>query len=514
MIFKCKICGGSLEIQPGNSVCVCEYCGTKQTLPNLEDEWRVSLYDRANHFRRNNDFDKAIGVYETILEKDRTDAEAYWSLLLCKYGIEYVEDPKTNKRVPTCNRTQFTSIYADADYKAAIQYADAGRRELYEAEAEVIEGIQKEILTISQKEEPFDVFICYKETDAGGNRTPDSVLAQELYYELTELGYRVFFSRITLEGKPGTAYEPYIFAALNSAKVMVVVGTKAEYLNAVWVRNEWSRYLSLIKKGERKVLIPAYRDMDPYDMPEEFSLLQAQDMAKLGFMQDLVRGIQKIVVYEKERPVEKPVHEKPPIPAEQPKVEKVPVNVEALLERAYISLEDSEWGKAEELLEQVLNQEPKNVPAYIGKLMIEQRVHNEEELAHSKTPFSSSPNYLKIQRFADEATRNRIQSYHDGIVRRRQKEWKESTYKNACNDMASGDEYLISRAVESFRSLGVYEDAVENMYACMEKLKEFEEVKKAQKKQEEKDTGKKALLVALMIIILFFAIIGFLDFYL
>lgn len=42
------------------------------------------------------------------------------------------------------------------------------------------------------------------------------------------------------------------------------------------------------------MLIPAYKDMDPYDLPEEFSHLQAQDMGKLGFMQDLIRGIKKI----------------------------------------------------------------------------------------------------------------------------------------------------------------------------------------------------------------------------
>ena len=39
---------------------------------------------------------------------------------------------------------------------------------------------------------------------------------------------------------------------------------------------------------------PAYRDMDPYDLPDEFSHLQAQDMSKLGFMQDLIRGIKKL----------------------------------------------------------------------------------------------------------------------------------------------------------------------------------------------------------------------------
>ena len=111
------------------------------------------------------------------------------------------------------------------------------------------------------------------------------MLANDLYHQLTQEGFKVFFARITLEDKLGTAYEPYIFAALNSAKVMVVLGTKPEYFNAVWVKNEWSRYLALVKNsGGKKMLIPAYKDMDPYDLPEEFSHLQAQDMGKLGFI--------------------------------------------------------------------------------------------------------------------------------------------------------------------------------------------------------------------------------------
>ena len=294
-LFECKMCGGALEFNEGATVAKCKYCGTKQTLPRLPDNRRADLYERANHFRRNNEFDKAMGIYETILNDDITDAEAYWSLVLCGYGIEYVEDPATKRHIPTVNRTQYTSIYDDENYRAALKYADAEQREVYEAEAKAINEIQKNILMISQQEAPFDVFICYKETDANGRRTLDSVLAQELYRELTREGIRVFFARITLEDKLGSAYEPYIFAALNSAKVMVVVGTSAENLNAAWVKNEWSRYLALIGQGQKKVLIPAYRDMDPYTLPVEFSHLQGQDMSKIGFMQDLVRGVQKIL---------------------------------------------------------------------------------------------------------------------------------------------------------------------------------------------------------------------------
>ena len=289
------MCGGALEVSGNLTTTTCEYCGSQQTLPQLNDDKLERLYDRANHFRRNNEFDKAMGIYEQILDENNEDAESYWSIVLCRYGIEYVEDPISHKRIPTINRAQFTSIFDDDNYKSALKYADISQKIIYEQEAVTINEIQKGILDISQKEEPFDVFICYKETDANGQRTHDSVYANELYHELTQEGFKVFFARITLEDKLGVAYEPYIFAALNSAKVMVVIGTKAEYFNAVWVKNEWSRYLSLIKNGEKKVLIPAYRDMDPYDLPKEFSHLQAQDMNKLGFMPDLVRGIKKLV---------------------------------------------------------------------------------------------------------------------------------------------------------------------------------------------------------------------------
>ena len=379
------MCGGTLEIN-NETVAVCEYCGTKQTLPKLGDDERANLYDRANHFRRNNDFDKAMSIYEKILNEDKTDAEAYWSIVLCRYGIEYVEDPSTHKRVPTVNRAQYTSIFADEDYKSAIEYADGYQKDVYESEAKAIDEIQKGILAISQNEEPFDVFICYKETDNNGRRTQDSVLATELYHELTKEGFKVFFSRITLEDKLGVAYEPYIFAALNSSKVMVALGTKPEHFNAVWVKNEWSRYLSLIKNGANKILIPAYRDMDPYDLPEEFSHLQAQDMSKLGFMQDLVRGIKKLVSTDSSSGVKETVVVQSSASG----------NASALVKRGFLALEDGEWEKADDFFEQALNQNAEDAQAYLGKLMAELQISKQENLKDFSVPFDDKNNYQKV----------------------------------------------------------------------------------------------------------------------
>lgn len=409
--FKCKMCGGEIEFEQGATVGVCDSCGTKQTLPRLDDDRKANLYDRANHFRRNNDFDKAMGIYEQILNEDGTDAETYWSLVLCRYGIEYVEDPATHKRVPTVNRAQYTSIFDDDDYKSALKYADAYQRSIYEEEAKAINEIQKGILEISQKEEPFDVFICYKETDNSGRRTPDSVLANDLYHQLTQEGFKVFFSGITLEDKLGTAYEPYIFAALNSAKVMVVIGTKPEYFNAVWVKNEWSRYLALVKKsGGKKVLIPAYRDMDPYDLPEEFSHLLAQDMSKLGFMQDLIRGIKKIASVDEPKAAVK----------ETVVVNSGSSSVEPLLKRAFMFLEDREWEEADKYCEKVLDIDPENAQAYLGKLMAECEVCRKEELKDCRESFGDSSNFEKVVRFGDKQLVEELEAYLDHIEERYQ----------------------------------------------------------------------------------------------
>ncbi len=294
--FKCKYCGGTLEKVDGiRSVAKCKYCGSKQTLPKLHDEKRANLFERANHFRRNNEFDKAEALYEEILNEDLSDPEAYWSLVLCRFGVEYVQDPKSNELVPTVNRTQFTSIFSDENYNSAIKYADAEQRKLYEHEAKLINDIQKHILEIAQNEEPFDVFLCYKETDDRGMRTDASVEAQKLYRELVRDGYKVFYARETLSDKIGSAYEPYIFSALNSAKVMIVFGTKKEHLEAVWVRNEWSRFLGQIKNGEKKTLIPVYKNFDAYDLPKEFANLQALSMDKIGYFEELISSIEKLL---------------------------------------------------------------------------------------------------------------------------------------------------------------------------------------------------------------------------
>lgn len=404
MIIKCKMCGGDIDFIPGATYGTCEYCGSTSTIPQAEDENKLNRYNRANHFRRQCEFDKAVAAYEKILEQDDTDAEAHWGAVISRFGIEYVEDPATHQRIPTCHRVQVASILTDEDYLAAVENApDEESRRIYQEEAARIAEIQKGILAISANEKPYDVFICYKETDENGQRTRDSQWAQDVYYGLTEQGLKVFFSRITLEDKLGQQYEPYIFAALNSAKVMVVVGSRPEYFNAVWVENEWSRYLSLMKHDHKRLLIPCYRDMDPYDLPEELSMLQSQDMSKIGFMQDLLRGIQKVM--------QQPTSAPQGVRVETATVETNAPGVTSLLKRAALFLEDGDTASAREYYDRVLDIDPECAEAYMGKVCAETGCRKESDLGALNYCVDMRGDWQKAVRFASAGQKQKYEGY-------------------------------------------------------------------------------------------------------
>lgn len=462
MIIKCKMCGGDIDFIPGATYGTCEYCGSTSTIPQAEDENKLNRYNRANHFRRQCEFDKAVAAYEKILEQDDTDAEAHWGAVISRFGIEYVEDPATHQRIPTCHRVQVASILTDEDYLAAVENApDEESRRIYQEEAARIAEIQKGILAISANEKPYDVFICYKETDENGQRTRDSQWAQDVYYGLTEQGLKVFFSRITLEDKLGQQYEPYIFAALNSAKVMVVIGSRPEYFNAVWVKNEWSRYLSLMKHDHKRLLIPCYRDMDPYDLPEELSMLQSQDMSKIGFMQDLLRGVQKVM--------QQPTSAPQGVRVETATVETNAPGVTSLLKRAALFLEDGDTASAREYYDCVLDIDPECAEAYMGKVCAETGCRKESNLGALNYCVDMRGDWQKAVRFASAAQKQKYEGYMASVRARVEEHCHELAIDCACAvAVGRGSRAKMDDALKAYRANCLTEGSESTDYSAEE----------------------------------------------
>ena len=442
-VFKCKMCGGDLNITEADKVVECEYCGTAQTVPSADNEKKMTLFNRANRLRLNNEFDKATALYEQLIAEFPEEAEAYWGLCLCNWGIEYVDDPATGEKKPTCHRASFESLMKDENYLLAMEYADVTAQRVYRREAQEIDRLNDAILSVSRNEKPYDVFICYKETDENGMRTYDSVLAQDIYDALTANGLKVFFSRISLEDKLGRQYEPYIFAALNSARVMLSIGTKYEYFQAVWVKNEWSRFLRLAAKDRSKVLIPCFRDMDPYDLPDEFKGLQAQDLGKLGAVQDLVRGVGKLLA--KDAPKDGDVQQ---AAVSNPAA----ATVQSLLKRAFMFLEDGEWGSANEYAEKVLDIDPEDGEAYLAKAMSDLKKRSRSSM-NDASGIALNANIQKALRFGSDSLRSEINGYIAADDRRKaEKERRKAEEKRRAEEAEAAAQLEADKVIAAFRA--------------------------------------------------------------
>lgn len=354
VLFECKYCHAKLTVEDSQRVVLCNYCGTEQALPcGLALPDRASQFERANHHRQNGDFDRAMEIYNKILDKNADDAEAYWSLLLCRFGVVYVKDAGGYK--PTINRMQRTSILADEDYRAACKHADAEQREIYMREAGKINDIQRRYLQIVESERPFDVFICFKDEPKG------KAFGQDFYNLLTSRGYRVFFSAATLKSLAGEEYEPYIYAALQSARVMIVIATGAENVNSPWVKNEWQRFLLLMREDKGRLLIPAVSGMRPEELPADFSHLEAVSLNEMTGAAILLERT-NATVHKEEQQVALPE-----------------------VVRGNIELEDGEWAVAQRWFEQALNANPRSGEAYLGLFLIGQQCTDLDALAQKLT---------------------------------------------------------------------------------------------------------------------------------
>ena len=291
----CNVCGANLIYK--DCRWVCQACGAYKEEEISNEE--VTLLYNASQKLRLASFDDAEELYADIVRKYPKNSEAHWGLVLSRYGIKY-EDDYDGRKLPTCYAATMESFLSDKEYLAALSCTpDAKVRAYYEEQGRIIEKNRIEWYEKARKEPKYDVFLCFKDSDKENNieRTDDSIEVANLYTYLSGKGYRVFFSRETLRDKVAEKYEPYIYNALNTASVMIVYGSKPEYFESVWMKNEWTRFLKRMREGLKVdgSLIVAYDGMNPAELPKVFSKLQCLDARKKTFYGDLEEQIKRVI---------------------------------------------------------------------------------------------------------------------------------------------------------------------------------------------------------------------------
>ena len=284
----CQVCGGTLKNCGTYYKCVC--CDTE-----YRKEEAMSQEEAAAYFRKLNDFedaernlsvnpprfDEAESDFERIVQKYPDWSAGYWGLVRAKFGIKF-ENDSGGKAVPSCYKSTYEDFRDTDEYKKAVELAETKElRQNYEKMAEYIARVAKEWREEAKKYD-YDVFISFKASnDADNSETRDAREMQNLYTYLTQQGYKVFFSPVTLRGYSGRTPEPYIFNALDKSEALIVYGSRKEYFTAPWVQNEWQRYLRAMERGRRpkNSLLVLFEGFNPKELPQGLRRIQAIDYA-------------------------------------------------------------------------------------------------------------------------------------------------------------------------------------------------------------------------------------------
>ncbi|MBQ7340070.1 MAG: methyltransferase domain-containing protein [Clostridia bacterium] len=113
----------------------------------------------------------------------------------------------------------------------------------------------------------YQVFISFKNTE-NNEFTQDRQVSEELYNYLESRGIKTFYSNVTLLDYGEAQYKEVIDDVLDEVKVMVVVGSKKEYITSKWCKYEWHTYqqniLSNIVEGS---IVTYLGDMEISEVP-------------------------------------------------------------------------------------------------------------------------------------------------------------------------------------------------------------------------------------------------------
>ncbi len=380
LLTKCSVCGQQIIFKPEENLARCPWCDRINERPKGEPEG-TSLMKYANERRNIGEFKEAEEAYRKVLQACTEEHEARWGLLLCKYGVLYMESADGKERVITCRRARTSSFQSEPDYQIVLQQSSPEMQAVYEKDAAYIDRVQTEIQKLKAQTEPYDVFLCYKETDPEGGKTEDSAIAHDLYNDLTHSGYRVFFAPESLKDKTGANYEAAIFVAIENSMVMLVIGTQKEYFTGTWVRSEWQRFLEQIDLGEDKLLLPLFRRAD--DLPDAFKnrFIQGYEM-KGPYMRDVKSRLNRVLRKEDSR-----------------------------YTLAMIYLKGGNFQSADQYLDLLLIDQPQNAKIWLAKAMAAEQIRQEEELPYVNHSLKDDFCFQQALEFASGYFKEKLEGY-------------------------------------------------------------------------------------------------------
>ena len=419
----------STHCRQEGDVFICESCGNSYTQKQADSQMFIDLRI-ANRHRQFAEFSKARDIYVDIINKyeDEDLSSAYWGILLCDQSV-LLEMDNSGQLFPSFYRVKNVPIQETDAYLNLIKYVKKNAPEKmddYIDRINLIESARDKAVVISQTTKPYDVFICFKKTQLNSDFVaPDYDVANEIYNELSDK-YKIFYSEKSLRNVRVRDFEPNIYYGLYTAKVMLLICSKREFLESHWMKNEWKRFMELNKDrdSDYKSIIPIFIDnFKEENLPDELAHKQALKYG-ISLIADIDKTLQKII-----NPIDKDLEQQKQIDmlmANQKKLieewtkrqsETIEYSksdaaqvltpqeekLRSILKLAKVNLEDLGNFEAAELqIQKAQEIDAENYVTWAYKLLIEFRAQSIDELVMHDN-FKDSVNYRLFVKYATKA---------------------------------------------------------------------------------------------------------------
>ncbi|MBE5762751.1 MAG: TIR domain-containing protein [Clostridiales bacterium] len=427
--FQCPICM-STHFRKEQDAYVCESCGNTYTEKQADSQMFIDLRI-ANRHRQFAEFSKAKEIYTEIIAKYKDEEDvssAYWGLLLCDQSV-MLEVDNQGQLFPSFYRVKSMPIEETDAYKKLMKYVKKHAEEKlddYQERINIIESARDKANVIANSSKPYDVFICFKKTQLDSDMvTPDYDVANEIYNELSTK-YKVFYSEKSLRNIRVRDFEPNIYYGLYTAKVMLIICSKREFLESHWMKNEWKRFMELNKSRDQdyKSIIPIFIDnFTEEDLPDELAHKQALKYG-ISLISDIDKTLQKIINpidkdEEQQKQIEMLMANQKKILEEWSKRESQTIEfsqeqgkprltpqeekIRSILKLAKVNIEDlGNFDEAEGQVRKAQEIDAENYVTWFYKLMIDFKAQSIDELIMHDN-FRDSVNYRLFVKYANKA---------------------------------------------------------------------------------------------------------------
>ena len=409
--YKCPTCGSTCERQ--GTIYKCTGCGNSYSDNNIDSRFLDKL-NAANQRRiEDYDFEGALELCKEVLRHDPDNEEANWCALLAEKEVIYIENAKG----------KFTPTFIDPD-KSITDSVYYYRLDLtHRRSADEIESVRREVASESKTITDYDVFISYKQHIGKkhyGNtasETPEAKWAEQLYNCLLREhnGHRlnIFFDKESL-GVSNAGWEPHIYAALKSAKIMVVLASSLQNMDTPWVKNEWKRFAYYKRRGEDKTIALVGDKLDPDGLPD--IALRSGQMIEVEDKKWLQKTVKRIYAA-----------------AEAVGVGK---NVDHALDMANTFITKKKFGAAKREYDRILAAGPKNAAAHWGLLKCKLKALDDYDIVKNRKKIGAIDEFNDAVHYADAAQKAKYRDIKkrceskdaSGFDRPNYNRWKRATH--------------------------------------------------------------------------------------